>query len=141
MVSVVSADKRQLPKSIVSHHLHVQAHDSLDARLLTHFPRICQFVDAARSENSSVFIHCGAGISRAPTSVAACLMWRYRLPARDALRLVKKARPSARPNINFVQQLVEWEQQVAEDRGLVVNLGCNSDANADNESEVKNIEI
>jgi predicted protein tyrosine phosphatase len=66
VVSVVSAEKRTLPKAIVSHHLHIQAHDSLNACLLTHFPRICAFVEDAREANASVFVHCGAGISRAP---------------------------------------------------------------------------
>ena len=128
MVSVVSAEKRRLPPHIVQEHLHIQAHDSLDAQLLHHFPRICAFVEAAREENAPVFVHCGAGISRAPTAVVACLMWRYRLPAKDALRQMKKARPSARPNVNFVQQLVNWEHHVSSVKGLVNDiLICNGD--------------
>ena len=114
VVSVISTDKRELPKSI-SHHLHIQVHDTLDASLLPHFPRICLFIEMAREANASVLIHCGAGISRAPSAVAACLMKRYRLSAKDALRLVKNSRPSARPNISFVQQLVAWQEEIVED--------------------------
>lgn len=109
MVSLVSTEKRTLPPQI-DHHLHIQVHDALDAQLLPHFPRLCVFVEAARKAKAAVFIHCGAGISRAPSAVAACLMNRYHLRAKDALRMIKKARPVARPNVNFVHQLIEWEQ-------------------------------
>jgi hypothetical protein len=59
-------------------------------------------------------------------------MWRYRLSARDAINLVKKARPSARPNVNFVQQLVEWEAQVVRERGLLGCVGKMHDKNNNN---------
>ncbi|CAM9104317.1 unnamed protein product, partial [Ectocarpus fasciculatus] len=112
VVSVVSADKRALPKSIISEHLHIHAHDDSKANLLQQFPRIVEFVDQNLKRNNCVYIHCGAGVSRAPTSTTAYLMWRYRLPATEALTMVKRARPMARPNVNFVSQLKEWEKHI-----------------------------
>jgi protein-tyrosine phosphatase len=112
VVSVVSADKRLLPESIISEHLHIHAHDDKDANLLKHFPRIVEFVGRGLREKTGVYLHCGAGVSRAPTSTAAYIMWRYKLPAAEALAIVRKARPATRPNLNFVSQLKEWERQI-----------------------------
>jgi hypothetical protein len=111
VVSVVSAEKRKLPIDLVKEHLHIQVYDSDDAQLLDHFPAIATFIEGALALNRVVFVHCGAGISRAPTAVTSFIMWRYGLPARDALNLVKRARPCTRPNTNFVRQLVEWEKR------------------------------
>jgi hypothetical protein len=44
--------------------------------------------------------------------VTAYVVWKLQLPARDALRLVRRARACARPNVGFVKKLVEWEAKV-----------------------------
>lgn len=38
------------------------------------------------------------------------------------MKFVKKARPSVRPNTNFVQQLIEWEQMVQLGRGSIFTV-------------------
>lgn len=112
VVSVVSADKRHLPSSIVKEHLYVHAHDDGNANLLEHFPRIVSFVGESLRKGCNVYIHCGAGVSRAPTCTTAFIMARFKLPADESLKLVRKARPAARPNQNFVEQLRDWEIQL-----------------------------
>ena len=59
------------------------------------FPTIVRFVDRARRGGESVYVHCGAGISRACTAVAAYVMWKGKLTSADAMKLVKAARPQA----------------------------------------------
>jgi predicted protein tyrosine phosphatase len=124
VLSVVSADQqRRLPKWVVGQRL-VQCSDSETADLGCHFRDICAFIDEARGYNrllagsggggggGACYVHCGAGISRAPTAVTAYLMHSARLRLREAFALVKRHRPSARPNKGFVRQLQAWEAQL-----------------------------
>merc|ERR1711860_433461 len=78
VVSVVSSEQRRLP-DFIREHLHVQADDREDAAALlgARFPEICRFIEAARGEPCGcVYVHCGAGISRAPTVAASYVMWK-----------------------------------------------------------------
>lgn len=112
VVSVVSTERCCELPSFIRHHLHVLAHDTEDAAagLSAHFPEVCRFVDAARKEpRGIVYIHCGAGISRAPTVAASYLMWKLGVPAAGALDLIRRARPNIRPNLGFIKMLRQWE--------------------------------
>lgn len=112
VVSVMSTEQRtELPSFIRGHH-HITADDKEDAAadLSVHFPAVCRFVDAARSEpRGCVYIHCGIGVSRAPTVTASYIMWKLGLPAAAALDVIRQARPKIRPNLGFVKQLRQWE--------------------------------
>ncbi|CAE8602902.1 unnamed protein product, partial [Polarella glacialis] len=125
VVSVISADQRRLPE-FVRGHLYICANDNEDAAtgLAVHFPEICRFIDAARHEpRGSVYVHCGAGISRAPTATAAYVMWKLGISASSAIRLIRAARPCIRPNVGFARQLKQWETEMLELPG-----GANSPA-------------
>lgn len=111
VVSVVSSpDKRALPPFITAHyHATVDDREGAAAELAAHFAPVCAFVHAARERGEGVFIHCGAGISRAPSTTAAYLIWALRLRAADAVALVRRARACARPNPGFARALRAWE--------------------------------
>lgn len=113
VVSVLSADQRRLPE-FIKQHLYVRVDDTYEAAdtLASHFDEIVAFVEAARSSGGVVFIHCGAGISRAPTSTCAYVIWKLRMPAADAIKLCRAARPCTRPNVGFVTALKAYEQRV-----------------------------
>lgn len=114
VVSIVSADARRLPDFVRKHlHLRVDDREEAGADLAAHFPTICRFLDAARAEPDGVaYVHCGAGISRAPTSVASYLVWKLQVPPASALRMIKNVRPQIRPNVGFVTQLKLWHQEM-----------------------------
>ncbi|KAJ1619935.1 protein-tyrosine phosphatase-like protein [Pavlovales sp. CCMP2436] len=114
VVSVISADKRQLP-AFVRGHYHALVDDSEEAAgtLATHFEPVCQFIAQALQSGGTCYVHCGAGISRAPTTATAYIMWARHLRATDALALVRKARQVARPNAGFVRALREWEKRLS----------------------------
>jgi hypothetical protein len=111
VVSVVSADKRRLPPFVRAHH-YVRADDreGAAAELAAAFAGIAAFIHAARTEGGTVLVHCGAGISRAPTAAAAYLIWSLRVPAAGAISLLRRARPCVRPNVGCVKALKEWER-------------------------------
>ena len=63
------------------------------------------FVAECVAEEKNVVIHCNAGVSRSAAVTIAYVMRSKNLSFEEALALVKKARPSIRPNRNFVEQL------------------------------------
>lgn len=62
-----------------------------------------------KPQTGAVFIHCQAGVSRSAAFAIAYLMYRYRLPLKTALHAVRRKRPSAHPNENFMEQLAIYE--------------------------------
>ena len=113
VLSVLSADQRRLPSFIQGHHyVRVDDTEEAAATLASHFEAIVAFIEQARTAGGTVFVHCGAGISRAPTSACAYLVWKLRMRAVDALALIRKARNNVRPNSGFVAELKRWEQKV-----------------------------
>lgn len=67
-----------------------------------------------------MLVHCYMGRSRSVTLVVAYLMARKALPLRDALALVRRVRPQARPNAGFYQELVAYEDQLR-DAGVIAS--------------------
>ncbi|EEA05238.1 dual specificity protein phosphatase, putative [Cryptosporidium muris RN66] len=55
-----------------------------------------------------VYIHCAAGISRAPTICAAFLIKELKITTQQALKLIKLARPYIAPNPGFLKQLYSY---------------------------------
>ena len=87
-------------------------------------PRALDFINAAAADAAAaaasagdasngsgarapaLLVHCAAGVSRSASAVVAWLMTPPRkLRYADALRLVRRARPCAHPNVGFAEQL------------------------------------
>ena len=109
VVSLVTADEPRKLGAFVTDHLHVVVKDDPRALLCAAFPAIVRFVERGRAAGERVYIHCGAGISRACAATCAYVMWKGRLNSAAAMKLVKGARPQARPNVGFLHQLRAWE--------------------------------
>mmetsp|Transcript_16685 Transcript_16685/g.34020 ORF Transcript_16685/g.34020 Transcript_16685/m.34020 type:complete len:280 (-) Transcript_16685:39-878(-) len=112
VLSVHSSETQRRLPAFIKGTMLVSVDDNDDADLLKHFPTVCDFISKARAEGGSVYVHCGAGISRAPTCCTAYVMKTGNLQVRSALALVKKHRKNARPNPGFLRQLSEWEKAV-----------------------------
>lgn len=70
------------------------------------------FIEAAHGDNLPVFVHCHAGVGRAPIMAAAYLVASRRIGHREALDHVRAARPIIGPNPAQVGRLREYEQQL-----------------------------
>lgn len=74
------------------------------------------FIAQAISDRLPVFVHCHAGVGRAPLMTAAYLMARYGIGSRAALTRLHLARPIIRPNRRQLQRLHEYEQLLLQRR-------------------------
>ncbi|KAJ2919844.1 hypothetical protein MD484_g623, partial [Candolleomyces efflorescens] len=93
--------------------LHIRVDDMPFAELAGHLPGTTAFIRDALSgsPDARVLVHCGEGISRSVSVVAAYLMAQYHWTPTEALRFVKSKRVVAEPNFGFVQQLHEYARE------------------------------
>lgn len=61
-----------------------------------------------RQEGQTVYVHCYAGVGRAPTVCAAYLITSERLGLGEALARVKRARPTTSPTVQQLRVLAEF---------------------------------
>ncbi|CAC9500623.1 putative dual specificity protein phosphatase [Leishmania infantum JPCM5] len=94
-------------------YMTLSADDRPDYDMTPHFAHTFEFIENALVTNhGGVLVHCGAGISRAPTVVSAYLMRKLRLCSSAAIHLVQQHRPCASPNTGFRQQLYEYGMKI-----------------------------
>jgi|HigsolmetaAR201D_1030396.scaffolds.fasta_scaffold36576_1 Predicted protein-tyrosine phosphatase len=70
------------------------------------------FISQAHAEELPVFIHCHAGMGRAPLTAASYLMATRAWDHTQALRYLRQARPIISLNERQRQRLVEWEKHL-----------------------------
>ncbi|CAJ0948846.1 unnamed protein product [Ranitomeya imitator] len=69
-------------------------------------------LEEAHQCGKGLLIHCQAGVSRSATIVIAYLMKHTRMTMTDAYKFVKGKRPIISPNLNFMGQLLEFEEDL-----------------------------
>jgi dual specificity MAP kinase phosphatase len=99
-------------------YLRLPASDSGSQNLKQYFSEAISFIENARTANGKVLVHCQAGVSRSPSIVAAYLISRSHKTLSDAFTFIKDRRSIVAPNINFMGQLLEFEQHSGQRSGL-----------------------
>lgn len=131
-----AANKERLNKLGITHVLNVTSHlplhfedegitykrlpatDSGSQNLKQYFSEAINFIECAHKTNGKVLVHCQAGVSRSPAIVTAYLIATTCKSLTEAFTIVKDRRPIVAPNINFMGQLLEFEQQSVSSSGL-----------------------
>jgi protein-tyrosine phosphatase len=72
------------------------------------------FVEEHHLHDRVVYVHCLNGVSRSVMVVTAYLMKKHGWSRDEALAVVRRHRPQARPNPAFMELLGEWEKQLKE---------------------------
>ncbi|XP_048841894.1 dual specificity protein phosphatase 10 [Brienomyrus brachyistius] len=88
------------------------ATDSNKQNLRQYFEEAFEFIEEAQQAGRGVLIHCQAGVSRSATIVIAYLMKHTWMTMTDAYKFVKTRRPIISPNLNFMGQLLEFEEDL-----------------------------
>lgn len=83
--------------------------------LLKHLPIAVRAIDQVLSrKDQKVLVHCRAGMQRSAATVAAYLMFKYNLTARDAMAYVRsKKNETFWPEATFANALQTWEKVLA----------------------------
>lgn len=131
-----AANKERLNKLGITHVLNVTSHlplhfedegitykrlpatDSGSQNIKQYFSEAINFIECAQKTNGKVLVHCQAGVSRSPAIVTAYLIATTCKSLTEAFTVVKDCRPIVAPNINFMGQLLEFEQQSVSSSGL-----------------------
>ncbi|XP_029533141.1 dual specificity protein phosphatase 10 [Oncorhynchus nerka] len=88
------------------------ATDSNKQNLRQYFEEAFEFIEEAQQAGTGLLIHCQAGVSRSATIVIAYLMKHTWMTMTDAYKFVKTRRPIISPNLNFMGQLLEFEEDL-----------------------------
>lgn len=88
------------------------ASDSNKQNLRQYFEEAFEFIEEAHRAGRGLLIHCQAGVSRSATIVIAYLMKHTWMTMTDAYKFVKSRRPIISPNLNFMGQLLEFEEDL-----------------------------
>jgi len=92
--------------------LQIRVEDLPFAELAAHLPTTTSWIWNALSSSSEarVLVHCGEGVSRSVSVVAAYLMASQGWPPMQSIDYIKSKRRIANPNFGFIQQLHEYSR-------------------------------
>ncbi|KAG6819682.1 hypothetical protein H0H93_009638 [Arthromyces matolae] len=95
-------------------HLHLRIEDSPFVELAAHLPSTTQWIRDAymSSSEARILVHCGEGISRSVSIVAAFLIAQYGWTPSEAVQFIKQKRRVADPNFGFIAQLGEYARSL-----------------------------
>lgn len=82
------------------------------APTLEHLSRGVEFIKRIIDDGGTVYVHCGSGVGRAPTAVAAYLIAEEGLSVADAISKIKEARPFIRVLPAQVERLHEFRHSL-----------------------------
>lgn len=95
--------------------MNLPADDTATYDMAQHFEETFAFIEKALTSGGTVLVHCGAGISRAPTITAAYIIRKLKVSHHSAVQMISSVRPCASPNLGFRKQLEVFS---AQQRGL-----------------------
>lgn len=90
-------------------YLNIRVLDIEDTDLLKEFDRTNKFIQEAKEQGTSCFVHCKMGVSRSASVVIAYLMKESDLNYERAFSFVKQKRSCINPNDSFKTQLKTYE--------------------------------
>lgn len=110
-----SADDTILGKNRepVAQLLHIPITDDVTSNISSYFSVICSFIDQhRRNEGKSVLIYSDLGISRCATVALCYLIYKEKIPLKNAVNVLTNCHHSICPNQQFMKSLFEWEVEV-----------------------------
>ncbi|KAF2076843.1 hypothetical protein CYY_001871 [Polysphondylium violaceum] len=87
-------------------YLNIDMYDDVTYNIRDQFNSCFEFIE----KQTSILIHCNAGISRSSTILLAYMMNKFKKPLQECLSLVRESRSCVKPNQGFLKQLEEYEK-------------------------------
>lgn len=97
-------------------YTHIPAFDLPDENIEVVLDKALPIIEGITNKEGCLYIHCNAGVSRAPTVVIAFLIAHRGYTFNEAFSWVKHQRPSTNPNPGFVHQLLGFERKIVIER-------------------------
>lgn len=88
------------------HYLHLPTIDNTPPTL-DDLRRGAEFIEGQLSAGGEVYVHCEAGVGRAPSMAAAYLVLCQGVPPQRAWDQIRETRPFIRPTLSQIEQIVE----------------------------------
>lgn len=93
-------------------YMNIPVNDNDSANISCWFDEAIHFIDNARDKDGKVLVHCQAGVSRSATVCIAYIMYKNNMQLEEAFDHVRSRRGVISPNLNFMQQLKEYEKDI-----------------------------
>lgn len=103
-------------------YLRLSLKDNTDEKLDTCIDESWDFIETARKMGRAVLCHCEKGMSRSASIVLAYVMRHMEMSLVDSLELLKSRRPQTSPNSGFMEQLLEYEVSLFEERSPSLSI-------------------
>jgi len=107
------------PYCKTGHYLKIPIKDNSSENIVAWFQTAFDFIDKVKESDDHILIHCVGGVSRSATIAIAYVMKHFSLSLDNAYRYVKDKRPTISPNLNFMGQLLQYEQQLLQETNLI----------------------
>ena len=107
ILNVTEEEPNLFPLQFV--YLKLPVGDNMEANIGALFPQALAFFKRVEQKRGKIYVHCSAGISRAPTMAIAYLVAVRKIALRDAYSYVCNRRPICGINDHFLFQLAELE--------------------------------
>ena len=96
--------------------------------MLSHWPVVVRAIDTVLQRGKGVLVHCHAGIQRSASTVAAYLMYKYKMSAQNAIAAIKSRKPETFwPVPTFSTALKNYESQLTTFN--IINSNCKKSYN------------
>lgn len=109
VLTVAEEIKFQYKEDIINEN--ICAKDFEDYNIFQNFEKCFNFIDKYRKK-TNVLVHCYAGVSRSATIIIGYIMKNEKKKFIDVFNMVRKIRKQVSPNMGFVYQLKNYEQEI-----------------------------
>ncbi|XP_047144875.1 dual specificity protein phosphatase 16 [Hydra vulgaris] len=114
--SLTAADT---PHCTSGYYLRIPISDSLNENITEWFQIAFDFIDKVKESDDNLLLHCVGGVSRSAAFAIAYVMKHLSLSLDNAYRYVKNKRPTISPNLNFMGQLMQYEEILQQKKNLL----------------------
>ena len=90
----------------------ISIEDTIKENIYKYFEYYSEFINQTLNNNENILVHCNAGQSRSATIILAFFIKYKKMSLKDSLEVLQSKRKCIAPNVEFIKQLLKWEQEI-----------------------------